>query len=145
MDIYRYIDKLMEKPFWLADIFPERVPEKPDGRYFSAERIFRQDSARYGRKFRDILLKLYCYYDMTAATYEEAFTAPEPEKLCSLTEQCIEENIERLSIVLPECDTLVTLDGGDLYMTVYSTDERCLSLIGRLARSEGLFFYKGQK
>lgn len=134
-------ERLMQQRVWLADIFPERVPEKPDGRYFGVEKVFRRSLPELGRIFGSIILKLYCWYDMTVCADGAETVNPSAGSLAALIGRCYRLGIGRLDIVLPECDTLIVLDAGDLYMTVYSENERCLELLGKLAQAEGLFFY----
>jgi hypothetical protein len=136
-----FTERLMQQKAWLADIFPETVPEKPDGRYFGVERLFRRTMPELSRRFGSILLKLYCWYDMTAVTEEEELKVTSAESLAALIGECFRTETGYLLLVLPECDTLISLSADDLYMTVYSEDGRCLGLLGKLAQAEGLFFY----
>ena len=59
------IDALMDKKAYLIDIFPKTVPQKVDNRYFAVEKFFQQNRSEFKLKLTSIILKLYCYYDLT--------------------------------------------------------------------------------
>ena len=65
--ISKNVEELLEKPYQVIDILPERVPEEAPGRYFAVERYY-LEPARFmdiRKRFADIILKLYCYYDLS--------------------------------------------------------------------------------
>jgi hypothetical protein len=47
-----------------------------------------------------------------------------------------------LCILLPGEETLITIDHGDTYMTVYNPGEKLLALLGQLAQASGLFLWQ---
>ena len=60
------IDIFFDKEYWVVDFLPKQVPENGGGRFFSVEDYYLEPT-RYAvlrEHFSDILLKLYCYYDM---------------------------------------------------------------------------------
>ena len=139
------IDELLGKPCWLVDIFPRRAPRRDDGRYFKVEEIFRRNRWELNEKldenFCRLLLKLYCYYDFCCVFGEERAENPEPELLAEWLDRCLAGG-ERFAVLLPACDALICLDGGDLYANVYNPDEEFCGLLAQLAAAEGLFFRK---
>ena len=84
MDIMEKTEALFEKEAWLIDIFPKTVPYREDGRYFKAEQILQKDRAEIQRRFTRIILKLYCYHDLSVTGSGLSFALPEPEMLASL-------------------------------------------------------------
>lgn len=62
--IESFTNEMMQKKTQLIDIFPEKVPQKDDNRYFDVEKFFQQNRSGVDRKFTDIILKIFCYYDM---------------------------------------------------------------------------------
>ena len=135
------IDALMEQPYWIVDILPKQVPPDRSKSYAAAEKWFLNDKNR--RKIRtvqaEVLIRLNCYYDLKAVRLEEE------------TDDCLtSEQLERvitegegvLQIAAESAETLITLDHGDTYFTVYSTSEELLALLRKLAEGSGLFVWK---
>ena len=113
------IDDYLEKPYWVIDILPKQVPADSRGQFFTIEQYFLSDeqAERRCRQFCNILMKLNCYEDIA---------------VCGLSEEWV---------VNPHPVDL-TINGDDIYMTVYNPDEALLHLLRPLAASEGLFLWK---
>lgn len=147
-DMISKIDELIEGPISLIDIFPGTTPAKDNNRYFAVEEFFQRNRAEIDRKFTNILLKLYCYYDFWISAWRsehEVFENPDLGQLTSLIQHCFAgewKARDYINIILPECNSMIVLNGDDLYMGVYHPSERLESLISELAQSEGLFFHK---
>ena len=45
------IEEMLEKPYWIVDILPERVPKDSPGRYFAIEQYFLEESRRKNRVY----------------------------------------------------------------------------------------------
>ena len=133
------IEELLNKPYRIIDILPERVPEGSAGQYFAMERYWLQPPvfAEIRRRFAGILLKLNCYSDFRVCFFdpEETILNPAPELLVSL----IMEGQRDLCILLPGEDALITLNHDDTWMTLYHPSETLLRRTERLASAEGLF------
>lgn len=151
MDLESKIDELLEKQAFLVDIFPCTVPDKPDNRYFAVEDFFFRYREELGRKFLNILLKLYCYYDLTFVVDEKIYDNPGPDQMAGLITSCYgncpdeeerDRSGDRIIIMLPEHDSMIVLDRDDQCMVVYDPDEELKEMIGKLVWAEGLFFYK---
>nr|WP_325232184.1 hypothetical protein [uncultured Oscillibacter sp.] len=150
-DVVSKIDELIEGPVYRMDIFPGIAPPKNDRRYFAVEEFFQHHREEIDRKFTSILLKLYGYYDFWISAWRsehEVFENPDVGQLASLIQHCFAgewKARDYINIVLPECDSMIILNGNDLYMQVYHPSKCLKSLILELAQSEGLFFYKVSK
>lgn len=142
MDISSKIDELMEKKQHLIDIFPKRVPEKADNRYFAAERFFQRNRCGYDRKIISIILKLFCYYDMTVVTEDVTVELPETEQLISMLERCFSGDIGYVDIILTGSDALLCINSDDMYVSAYNMNGETEELAAQLVRAEGLFFYE---
>ena len=135
--------ELLEGPYRIADILPERVPADAPGQYFSVERFFLQPE-RLGtlrRKFAEILLRLNCYYDMAVSfdSCESWEKNPDPE---SFMDRVIRfSGNEFLRAVFADQRAMIDIEPDDTYMTVY--DPRCAltDKLQKLAASEGLFVW----
>ena len=135
------IDALMEQPYWIVDILPNQVPSDRSKPYAAAEKWFLNDKNR--RKIRtvqaEVLIRLNCYFDLKAVGFEvKTDDCLTPEQL----ERMITEGEGVLQIAAESAKTLITLDHGDTYFTVYSTSEELLALLRKLAEGSGLFVWK---
>ena len=136
------IDIFFEKEYWVVDFLPKQVPENVGGRFFSVEDYFLEPS-RYvilRERFSDILLKLYCYYDLHLFIGDdtEGLVNPDPERLADL----VKSNQDNVCILVGTSDALITLSRDDTCMTVYAPAEDLLELIRALAGAVGLFVWK---
>ena len=144
MNIYPLIEELLNKKPHIIDIFPMTVPQKADDRYFAAEKYFQQNRADLDRKLTNIILKLYCYYDMTAVTADNSVKNPDTEEFVTLLYSCFSGGVGYVNILLPEHEILLTLNSDDLYMTVYNAHGEATELISQLVSAEGLFFREAE-
>ena len=136
------LDIFFEKEYWVVDFLPKQVPENAGGRFFSVEDYYLEPS-RYvvlRERFSDILLKLYCYYDLRLFIGDdtEGLVNPDPERLADL----VKSNQDNLCIIVGTSDALITLSRDDTCMTVYAPAEELLELIRALAGAVGLFVWK---
>ena len=136
------LDDFFDKEFWVVDFLPKQVPENAGGRFFSVEQYYLEPS-RYAvlrEQFSDILLKLYCYYDLRLFVDDdtEGIFNPEPELLASH----IKGNQDNLCLLIGTSEGLITLGCNDTNMTVYAPSEDLLELIRTLAGAIGLFMWK---
>ena len=138
------IEEYLERPYWVIDILPKRVPADGKGQYFEIEKYFREHTQIdiIYRKFTNILLKLNCYEDI-GVSYdgEDWITNPAPHELEAALLKCMADK-QLFYIILKSADVLITVSGDDTYMTVYNPTEKVLELLGSLAGSEGLFMWK---
>ena len=139
------IEELLNKPYWIIDILPEQVPEDSAGQYFAVERYWRQPPAiaEIRRRFTGVLLKLNCYSDflVSFSDSDQQVSNPDPELLVSW----INSEQKDLCIVLPEENTLITLNHDDTCMTVFNPPESLLDRIRSLAAANGLFLWQPPK
>ena len=136
------IDDFFDKEFWVVDFLPKQVPENADGRFFSVEQYYLETShyTVMRERFSDILLKLYCYYDLRLFVNDdtEGIVHPDPELLASH----IKDNQGNLCILIGASEGLITLGRDDTHMTVYAPSEDLLELIRMFADAVGLFVWK---
>ena len=133
------IDEYFEKPYWVVDILPYQVPENGGGRFFAVEKHYlRSDNYMSLRgKFADILLKIYCYYDICVYVGEEEEGQPDPGP--GLLATYVKSNDKDLCVLVGDDEALITVSIDDTYLTVYDPSENVLRLVQALAASEGLF------
>ena len=136
------IDDFFDKEFWVVDFLPKQVPENAGGRFFSVEQYY-LETYRYAvlrEQFSEILLKLYCYYDLQLFVDDdsEGIANPDPELLASH----IKDNQGDLCILIGASEGLITLSRDDTHLTVYAPSEDLFELIRMLADVVGLFVWK---
>ena len=138
------IERLLEEPYHVIDFLPAQVPADSAGQYFAVEAFYREPPRRKQlyRKFADLLLGLNCYCDLAVTDGEEWKTNPPPQELYAMVEKCPENGF--LNLLTGNGDSLITLCGGDLYMTLYRASDDLLDLTEKLASAQGLFVRKGQ-
>ena len=110
--------------------------------------IFRGTGPNSTKKLTNILLKLYCYQDFLISAGDAVIENPAPGQLTDLIDHCFEgewRSREYINVILPECHSMIILNGDDLYMTLYDPEERLTDLVSSLAHAEGLFFYKARR
>ena len=125
------MEELLNKPYWIIDILPERVPENNPGRYFTIEEYWRRNHLpEIRQKHLSLILKLNCYMELSM----DGEVNPPPERI---RDRMTEHDV---SILLG--DALILSERGDTYLTVYNPDDRLLGLIRRLSAAEGLFVWQ---
>lgn len=128
------IECLLEKSFWVVDFLPEQVSAERSKQYFAVEEFC--GKGRYinqlYQKFAYLVIKLSCYFDIDGN--------PSPKIIFESVNGCTTRGY--VNFLFADEDVLVTLNGGDLYMTVYNPSQRFVRLLQGLAASEGLFFRK---
>ena len=142
-------EALLEKPYRIIDILPAQTPEKFAAAYSALEKYcFRDPGADMPyTRFLNLIVKLGCYCDIAACrTGEENWSSsPEPKYLSKAFSELAETRRGGLHFIIDGGKLLMTLDAGDLYMTVYGSYPRMMRRIKQLARSEGLFVWKNRK
>lgn len=132
-------EKLLERPYHVIDFLPRQVPADSKGQYFAVEDFLseRPQIEPLYRKFADLMIKLNCYYDLVVTDGLRWSKNKVPNELYIKIAGCSEK--EYVNILIVEEDALITLSGGDLYMTVYNASGDLLETIRQLAGAHGLF------
>ena len=131
------IERLLEKPFWVVDFLPERVSAERSKQYFAVEDFFcnSQYINQLYQHFAYLIIKLSCYFVI--------YNNPSPNEIFDSINNCLSNGY--VNFLFANEDALITLNGGDLYMTVYNPNGRFLEMVQSLAVAEGLFVRKGEK
>ena len=128
------IEALLETPYWIADILPERVEKDSPGQYFAVERYFLQPErlAAIKRRHAALILKLNCY--RAVSLDEETEQNPDPERIADAV-------MSRRVCVLTGESMLVS-EPDELYLTVYHPDDDLLARLRTLCAGEGMYLWK---
>lgn len=136
------IEAFFEKEYWVVDFLPKQVPENGGGEFFSVEHYYLEPShyAVLREQFSDILLKLYCYYDLRLFIDDDTEGIFNPDS--KLLASHIMDNQSNLCMLLGASEALITLGRDNTNLTVYAPSENLLELIRMLAEAVGLFVWK---
>ena len=140
------IDEIMEKPCWVMDILPKRVPQDAGGQYFAVERYYLDRIALLREKYAQMLIKLNCYYDIAVSHDSEKWKRnPDPEDMERWLGACLSVGPTEpsLFISVPSEDALIVVQRDNTHITIYNPSEALLELLRQLATAEGLFVWKG--
>lgn len=139
-------EALLKKPYRILDVLPGRTPEEFAAAYSALEKYSFRDPAGAGPYggFLSLLTKLACFCDMAACRPEGSdwVRSPGPDHLFKALSELADTRRGGLHLLIDGGKLLMTLDAGDLYMTVYGSSPRAMRRIKSLARSEGLFVWK---
>lgn len=138
------IERILEQPVRIIDIFPCRVPASAPDRYFSVARYFAAPERRQSlyRRFAEILLRLNCYASMAVSRdwTDEWETDPEPASFAEKTAALPDAGY--LRVLFPAEEMLIDLDAGDTYLSVYSADTPLWDLLKKMAEAAGFFVWQ---
>ena len=138
-------EQLLEQPCHVIDFLPAQVPADRGGQYFAAERFFLAHPQVLGlyEKFANLLIQLNCYYELAVTEGEGWSCSMPPEELWARVARRGKDGTGFLNVLLPKEESLITLNSGDLYMTIYAPNDELLRIITQLAAAQGLFVRKG--
>ena len=141
------IEEMLERPYWIVDILPERVPADSPGRYFDVEQYYLDESRikELRRKQLGVLLKLYCYCSFTFSFDVGLHWVKNPAP-AEIERRLLTNGLAgSIHIMIDGGKTMVVLNLDDTYMTVYDPTERVLELLQKLTSAEGLFIWNPQQ
>lgn len=132
------IENLLKKPYHVIDFLPMQVPKGSEGQFFDIEKYYLKNIKEIHNKFIDFILKLNCYYDLEFIVDDKSKINPKPN--------IIKKIIKSKKYVLIRFNkALITIDKGDLYMTIYNPNSNNLKILKDLATSNGLFLWKPKR
>ena len=138
------INELLQTPAWIIDILPERVPADPAGAYLAVDRYYRQPERLRAihARLADIILKLYCYYEIrvTADGCENWEAEPDPEELAAQIRDLPPDRFIR--VLFPTEEAMIDLEGDDTYLTLYDPTSPLLEKVQKLAAAAGMFVWQ---
>lgn len=142
----RQMDMLLEKPCYVIDFLPERVPPGSKGQFFAVE-YFLLNSAKHTAikdKFVNVLLKLMCYYPV-AVLWNGWIERPAPEVIENAISEIMINHSGTLNVLFLEENALLVFEWDCLNLSVYNPTESMTSLMERIAASEGLFWWRAEE
>ena len=101
-------------------MLPKQVAPEFGGQYFCLEKYYVQEGGLH-RKFRELLLKLSCYFDVKVSENDGG------------------------DVEAAVGEARITLDRDDAYMTLYDPDADLLEMVKVLAGTDGLFVWRSRQ
>lgn len=145
MDAQKQAELLLDQPDWVIDPLPCQVPAGDGGQYFAVEAEWLKEAniIALRKRFLSVLLKLNCYFDLEVCRAEQDrfIRNPAPGELAAW----ITEPSGSFLFLLSSQNSLITLYGGDTYMTVYHPSGSLLTVLEPLVSAEGLFLRRQEK
>ena len=147
------IEDLLEKPCWVVDFLPSRVPADNAGQFFAVEQWFLTEprSLELRRRFASMLLKLNCYYNFWVCRGDEgAKKNPSPKKLSAwiMRNNC-SINILLETPATPEAPSggfaLIAVPNDDTHLSVYNPTPLLLEQLRQLAGASGFFVWQSER
>lgn len=143
-DMFRKIDDLLEKPCYVIDFLPQRVPKTAKGHFFDVEYYLLNSEKRHEmkNKYVNIILKLMCYY-RTSILWNGWNDNPKPEDIDTAIGEIMENHSGTLNILFSDEDVLLVFEWDCLNLAVYNLTENMKEMVTKIALSEGFFCWKG--
>lgn len=143
-DMCKKIDGLLEKPCYVIDFLPQRVPKDSNGHFFDIEYYLLNSEKRLEmkNKYVNIILKLMCYYH-ASILWNVWNDNPKPEDIDNAVSEIMENHSGTLNILFLEEDVLLVFEWDCLNLAVYNLSENMKEITEKIALSEGFFCCKG--
>lgn len=139
------IDRLLEKPCYIIDFLPRRVPMDCGGQFFKVEDYLLNQYEYYGLKdrFIRIALKSMCY-DSVSVYWEEWIKQPTPEQVVEIINVITQEHSGNMNMLFISKNVLLQFEGDCLHMSIYNPDKEMCLLFEQIAFSEGMFWRRAE-
>ncbi len=138
------VERLLEDDYWIIDILPSQIPvgKQAEYRALTDEYFESGKVAELHRRYADILT-------MINGRFKTAMLCmPEDEWTISPCDIAVKDAVihhtERgcVDLLLPEEETLISLQSEDLYITVYHPTEEILSLLRQAVSESGFYIWQ---
>ena len=146
--IVEKIDKLLKKQYYVIDVLPKQVPNNSKGQFFEVEEYLlnnhRQLCLHY--RFASVILKLMCYYPVILfiVNHNKIVKDPSPKMIGDSIYHMMENHGETLNILFSK-NVLFVLEESCLTITVYNPSKDMRAIIEKIAKGEGLFWWKPEQ
>lgn len=143
-DLFGKIDDLLEKPCYVIDFLPQRVPAIAKGHFFDVEYYLLNSEKRLEMKNRyvNIILKLMCYY-RASILWNGWNDNPKPADIDTAVSEIMENHSGTLNILFSDEDVLLVFEWDCLNLAVYNLTGDMKEMAEKIALSEGFFCWKG--
>ena len=138
------VERLLEDDYWIIDILPSQIPIEKQAEYRALTDEYYESGkiAQLHQRYADILT-------MINSRFKTAMLCmPEDEWTISPCDIAVKDAVihhtERgcVDLLLPEEETLISLQAEDLYITVYHPTEEILSLLRQAVSESGFYIWQ---
>ena len=128
------IENLLETASWVIDVLPRRVSKARAKQYSGLEKVLLH-SDELVKKHYNIILKLNCYYELKLMDCDG-------KELGDLNSENLLEYVGHKPVYLHFANSLIAMDPDDMHMVLYNPSNAVLSMVKKIAASEGMFLWK---
>ena len=138
------VERLLEDDYWIIDILPSQIPIEKQAEYRAlTDEYFESGKvAQLHRRYADILTMINSRFKTAMLCMPEDEWTISPDDVA--VKDAVIHHTERgcVDLLLPEEETLISLQAEDLYITVYHPTEEILSLLQQAVSESGFYIWQ---
>ena len=138
------VERLLEDDYWIIDIIPSQIPIEKQAEYRAlTDEYFESGKvAQLHRRYADILTMINSQFKTAMLCMPEDEWTISPDDVT--VKDAVIHHTERgcVDLLLPEEETLISLQAEDLYITVYHPTEEILSLLRQAVSESGFYIWQ---
>ena len=138
------VERLLEDDYWIIDILPSQIPIEKQAEYRAlTDEYFESGKiAELHRRYADILTMINSRFKTAMLCMPEDEWTISPHN--NDVKDAVIHHTERgcVDLLLPEEETLISLQAEDLYITVYHPTEEILSLLRQAVSESGFYIWQ---
>ncbi len=138
------VERLLEDDYWIIDILPSQIPIEKQAEYcaLTDEYFESGKAAQLHRRYADILTMINSRFKTAMLCMPEDEWTISPDDVA--VKDAVIHHTERgcVDLLLPEEETLISLQAEDLYITVYHPTEEILSLLRQAVSESGFYIWQ---
>ena len=138
------VERLLEDDYWIIDILPSQIPIEKQAEYraLTDECYESGKIAQLHRRYADILTMINSRFKTAMLCMPEDEWTISPDDVA--VKDAVIHHTERgcVDLLLPEEETLISLQTEDLYITVYHPTEELLSLLRQAVSESGFYIWQ---
>ena len=138
------VERLLEDDYWIIDILPSQIPIEKQAEYRALTDEYYESGkvAQLHRRYADILTMINSRYNTAMLRMPEDEWTISPDDVA--VKDAVIHHTERgcVDLLLPEEETLISLQAEDLYITVYHPTEEILSLLRQAVSESGFYIWQ---
>ena len=138
------VERLLEDDYWIIDIITSQIPIEKQAEYRAlTDEYFESGKvAQLHRRYADILTMINSQFKTAMLCMPEDEWTISPDDVT--VKDAVIHHTERgcVDLLLPEEETLISLQAEDLYITVYHPTEEILSLLRQAVSESGFYIWQ---
>ncbi len=138
------VERLFEDDYWIIDILPSQIPIEKQAEYRALTDEYYESGkiAQLHRRYADILTMINSRFKTAMLCMPEDEWTISPDDVA--VKDAVIHHTERgcVDLLLPEEETLISLQAEDLYITVYHPTEEILSLLRQAVSESGFYIWQ---